>query len=122
MEPMNTSRRNFLRLVGLGVPASVALAACGGDPSQTGAGGGSGGGKGVASYWTLSGKPQEDIRKDTVARFNKANPKSDDRRHALRQRRLQAEGEDRDRRRQGPDADLGLGRRWPEELRRRRTR
>ncbi len=76
MEPMNTSRRNFLRLVGLGVPASVALAACGGEPSQTGAGGGSGGGKGVASYWTLSGKPQEDIRKDTVARFNKANPKS----------------------------------------------
>jgi raffinose/stachyose/melibiose transport system substrate-binding protein len=77
MEPMNTSRRNFLRLVGLGVPAGVALAACGGNgPSQTGAGGGSGGGKGVASYWTLSGKPQEDIRKDTIARFNKANPKS----------------------------------------------
>jgi raffinose/stachyose/melibiose transport system substrate-binding protein len=77
MEPMNTSRRNFLRLVGLGVPAGVALAACGGNgPSQTGAAGGSGGGKGVASYWTLSGKPQEDIRKDTIARFNKANPKS----------------------------------------------
>ena len=76
MESMNTSRRNFLRLVGLGVPASVALAACGGEPSQTGAGGGSGGGKGVASYWTLSGKPQEEIRKDVVARFNKANPKS----------------------------------------------
>src|SRR6478609_1456137 len=44
MEPMNTSRRNFLRLVGLGVPVSVALVACGGEPSQTGAGGGGGGG------------------------------------------------------------------------------
>ncbi|MCW2850086.1 MAG: extracellular solute-binding protein family 1 [Marmoricola sp.] len=76
MEPVNTSRRSFLQLVGLGVPASVALAACGGSPSQSGAGGGSGGGKGVASYWTLSAKPQEDIRKDTIARFNKANPKS----------------------------------------------
>src|SRR4051794_15599108 len=76
MEPMNTSRRKFLQLVGLGVPVSAALVACGGSPSQTGAGGGSGGGKGVASYWTLSGKPQEEIRKDTVARFNKANPKS----------------------------------------------
>jgi raffinose/stachyose/melibiose transport system substrate-binding protein len=77
MEQMNTSRRNFLALVGLGVPASVALAACGSSgPSQTGAGGGSGGGKGVASYWTLSGKPQEEIRKDTIDRFNKANPKT----------------------------------------------
>ena len=76
MEPMNASRRNFLRLVGLGVPVSVALAACGGSPTKTGAGGSSGGGKGVATYWTLSGKPQEDIRNDTVARFNKANPKS----------------------------------------------
>src|SRR6478736_1333903 len=76
MEPMNTSRRNFLRLVGLGVPVSAALVACGGSPSQTGAAGGSSSGKGVASYWTLSGKPQEDIRKDTIARFNKANPKT----------------------------------------------
>ena len=76
MEPTNTTRRNFLRLAGLGVPAGMALAACGGSPSQAGAGGASGSGKGVASYWTLSGKPQEDIRKDTIARFNKANPKS----------------------------------------------
>jgi raffinose/stachyose/melibiose transport system substrate-binding protein len=76
MEQMSPSRRNLLQLVGLGVPASVALAACGSSPSKTGAAGGSGGGKGAASYWTLSGKPQEDIRKDTVARFNKANPKT----------------------------------------------
>jgi raffinose/stachyose/melibiose transport system substrate-binding protein len=77
MEPMNPSRRSFLRLVGLGVPVSAALVACGGSPSQTGAAGGSGSsGKGVATYWTLSGKPQQEIRKDTVTRFNKAYPKS----------------------------------------------
>ena len=73
---MNTSRRNFLRLVGLGVPVGAALAACGGCRARPAPAGGAGGGKGVASYWTLSGKPQEDIRKDTIARFNKANPKS----------------------------------------------
>lgn len=76
MEPINTSRRDFLRLVGLGVPAAVALAACSSSgPSQTGAGG-SGGGKGTASYWFLSGQPQQGIREDSVKRFNQSNPKS----------------------------------------------
>src|SRR5207237_9017663 len=77
MEPIDTShltgssRRTFLRLVGLGVPAGLALVACGGPgPTQTGAAGGSGGGKGKAAYWTLSGKPQEDSRKDTIAALN----------------------------------------------------
>jgi raffinose/stachyose/melibiose transport system substrate-binding protein len=121
MESINTSRRNFLRLVGLGVPASMALAACSGSsPSQTGAGGGSGGGKGVASYWTLSGKPQEDIRKDTIARFNKAYPKSSIditlfANDAYKQKVKTAIGAGK-----GPDPHLGLGWRWPEELRRRR--
>ena len=55
-----TARRD-VRFALLGI-ASAALVACGGSPSQTGAGGGSGGGKGVASSWTLSGKPQEDIQ------------------------------------------------------------
>jgi raffinose/stachyose/melibiose transport system substrate-binding protein len=76
MEPINTSRRDFLRLVGLGVPAAVALSACSSSgPSQTGAGG-SGGGTGTASYWFLSGQPQQGIREDTVKRFNASNPKS----------------------------------------------
>jgi len=78
VEAITTSRRNFLRLVGLGVPAAAALAACSGStPSQTGAGGGSGGGaKGAATYWFLTGQPQQGIREDTVTRFNAANPKS----------------------------------------------
>ena len=78
MEAITTSRRNFLRLVGLGVPAAAALAACSGStPSQTGAGGGSGGGaKGAATYWFLTGQPQQGIREDTVNRFNAANPKT----------------------------------------------
>src|SRR4051795_12899566 len=75
---MSTSRRNFLRLVGLGVPAAAALAACSGSsPSQTGAGGGSGGSaNGAATYWFLTGQPQQGIRSDTVKRFNAANPKT----------------------------------------------
>src|SRR3954467_4782556 len=75
---MSTSRRNFLRLVGLGVPAAAALAACSGSsPSQTGAGGGSGGGaNGAATYWFLTGQPQQGIRENTVKRFNAANPKT----------------------------------------------
>src|SRR4051795_6791127 len=75
---MSTSRRNFLRLVGLGVPAAAALAACSGSsPSQTGAGGGSGGSaNGAANYWFLTGQPQQGIRENTVKRFNAANPKT----------------------------------------------
>jgi raffinose/stachyose/melibiose transport system substrate-binding protein len=83
-----TSRRAFLALV-LGTPiAGAALAACGGSsgPSSTNpsggasaaAGGASGGaaGTGAATYWTLTGAPQEAIRKATVDRFNAANPNS----------------------------------------------
>ena len=47
------------------VPVSMALASCG--TSGPGAGGG-------ASYWFLSGPPQEGIRAGAVERFNKANP------------------------------------------------
>ncbi|HVN12598.1 MAG TPA: extracellular solute-binding protein [Kineosporiaceae bacterium] len=81
MDPKTTSRRSFLSLA-LGAPvAGAALAACGGSgPSQTGAGGGSasgsagGGGGGQATYWFLTGQPQQAIREDTVKRFNAANP------------------------------------------------
>jgi raffinose/stachyose/melibiose transport system substrate-binding protein len=67
---INTTRRNFLRLVGLGVPVGAALAACGG------AGPGEGGDADAASYWFLSGEPQQSIREASVERFNKANPGS----------------------------------------------
>jgi raffinose/stachyose/melibiose transport system substrate-binding protein len=71
-----TSRRNFLGLA-LGAPlAGAALAACGSSgPSSTStstAGGGAAAGSG-ATYWTLTGEPQEAIRTATVDRFNKAN-------------------------------------------------
>ncbi len=46
----------------------MALSACG----TSGPGGGSGG----ASYWFLSGAPQEGIRQHAVDRFNEANPDS----------------------------------------------
>ncbi|MGZ4602734.1 MAG: sugar ABC transporter substrate-binding protein, partial [Kineosporiaceae bacterium] len=80
MDPKTTSRRSFLSLA-LGAPvAGAALAACGGSgPSQTGAGGGSasasggGGGAGAATYWFLSGQPDQSIREDAVKRFNAAN-------------------------------------------------
>ena len=81
MDPRLTSRRSFLSLA-LGVPAAAALAACGGTaPTQTGAGGGgggaaSGGAQGAATYWFLTGQPQEGIREATVKRFNDANPDS----------------------------------------------
>ncbi len=75
MDPKTTSRRNFLKF-GLSLPvAGAALTACGSSgPSKTTSGGSGNSGKsGSASYWTLSGKPQEDIRKGSVDRFNSAN-------------------------------------------------
>jgi raffinose/stachyose/melibiose transport system substrate-binding protein len=49
------------------LPVSMALAGCSGTS-------GPGGGDGGASYWFLSGQPQEGIRAGAVERFNKANP------------------------------------------------
>jgi raffinose/stachyose/melibiose transport system substrate-binding protein len=65
------SRRNFLSLVA-GSSAAAALAACG-SSGPSGSGGG-GGGAGAATYWYLSGQPQEGVRAGAVDRFNKANP------------------------------------------------
>ncbi|HEY0237491.1 MAG TPA: extracellular solute-binding protein [Friedmanniella sp.] len=83
MDPSNTSRRGFLKLAGMaGLSASAVgtLAACGGgkQPTAPGAGGSAAGGgataAGAASYWFLSGQPQQGIREATVKRFNTANP------------------------------------------------
>ena len=79
MDPRTTSRRSFLTFAA-GLPvAGAALAACGSSgptaTSTTGApAGSSAAAGGGASYWTLTGQPQEDIRKATVERFNAANP------------------------------------------------
>jgi raffinose/stachyose/melibiose transport system substrate-binding protein len=58
------SRRAVLGLAA-SVPVSMALSACG----TSGPGGGGG-----ATYWFLSGQPQQGIRQGAVDRFNKANP------------------------------------------------
>jgi len=74
VDPRTTSRRNFLSLA-LGAPlAATALAACGssGPSKDTGSGSGSG----QATYWYLSVDPQETIRRNSVNRFNQANPKT----------------------------------------------
>lgn len=81
MDHRTTSRRSFLTLVA-GLPvAGATLAACGSSgptsPTSTSAGGAGGSAAaGAATYWTLTGQPQEAIRKATVDRFNAANPGS----------------------------------------------
>ncbi|AWE48460.1 MULTISPECIES: extracellular solute-binding protein [Streptomyces] len=62
---MALSRRTLLGLAAA-VPASAALAACGG---SSGPGKSSG-----ATYWYLNGQPQEGVRSGAVKAFNKANP------------------------------------------------
>jgi raffinose/stachyose/melibiose transport system substrate-binding protein len=70
VEPTNLSRRTFLGLAALSVPVAAGLTACGtSGPKKSGGGGG---GK-DASYWFLSGQPQQGIREGTVKRFNAAN-------------------------------------------------
>jgi raffinose/stachyose/melibiose transport system substrate-binding protein len=71
MASSTSSRRAFLSLAA-GLPVGAALAACG-TSGPSGSGSGSGGGA-KASYWYLTGQPQEGIRVDAVKRFNQANP------------------------------------------------
>jgi raffinose/stachyose/melibiose transport system substrate-binding protein len=73
VERRSISRRNFLNLA-VGASAGAALAACGSSGPKSGNSGG--GGAGTATYWFLTGQPQQGIREDTVKRFNKANPNS----------------------------------------------
>jgi raffinose/stachyose/melibiose transport system substrate-binding protein len=73
VDPKTTSRRNFLKFA-VGAPiAGATLAACGSSgPSKASTGGGAA--KGTATYWYLSGAPQQAVRAATLARFNQANP------------------------------------------------
>ena len=77
MDPKTTSRRTFLSLA-MGAPIAGALAACGSSGPSAGPSpsAGASGAAGAASYWFLSGKPQEEVRLSAVERFNKANPGS----------------------------------------------
>ncbi|HEY7271895.1 MAG TPA: extracellular solute-binding protein, partial [Actinoplanes sp.] len=70
---MTISRRNFLNL-GVGAGAAAALAACGSSGPSGGGSSGGNAGAGSATYWFLTGQPQQAIREDTVKRFNAANP------------------------------------------------
>ena len=84
MDPSNTSRRGFLKLAGLaGLSASAVgtLAACGGgtQPTQPGAGGSAPAGGGArpaaaASYWFLSGQPQQGDPRGHGQALQRANP------------------------------------------------
>jgi raffinose/stachyose/melibiose transport system substrate-binding protein len=72
---MTTSRRTFLTLVGGGAVAA-GLAACGGTsgPKSSGSSTGGGAAGSGATYWSLTGQPQQAIREAQVKRFNDANP------------------------------------------------
>jgi raffinose/stachyose/melibiose transport system substrate-binding protein len=73
VDPMTTSRRTFLGLVGGGAVAA-GLAACGssGPKSTPGSTAGAAAGTG-STYWFLTGQPQQAIREAQVKRFNDAN-------------------------------------------------
>src|SRR4029453_6597665 len=64
---------NFLKLGG-GGGGAAALAAWGSSGPRGGSSGGGNAGAGSATYWFLTGQPQQGIREDTVKRFNSANP------------------------------------------------
>ncbi|MBM6403866.1 extracellular solute-binding protein [Phycicoccus sp. CSK15P-2] len=67
----SASRRSVLAFVA-GLPITAAtLSACG--SSGPGSAESSGGGGTGASFWTLSGKPQEDIRQQAADEFNEAH-------------------------------------------------
>ena len=71
MDPITTSRRNFLRFTAGAAGLAATLAACGTSGPQSS--GGSSGGAGSATYWFLTGQPQQAIREAQVKRFNDAN-------------------------------------------------
>lgn len=71
MDPMQTSRRRFISFA-LGLPiAGATLSACGSSGPGTDSDGSSGAG---GSYWYLSVDPGETIRRNSLDRFNEANP------------------------------------------------
>jgi raffinose/stachyose/melibiose transport system substrate-binding protein len=65
VNPKTVSRRTILGLTA-GLPAAAALAACGTSGPSSDAD--------SATYWYLTGQPNEGIRKGAVDRFDKANP------------------------------------------------
>lgn len=66
MKPQNTSRRTFLSLAAMLPLAAAGITACGTSGPQTNTAG--------TSMWSVSGDPNETIRKNSVDAFGKANP------------------------------------------------
>jgi raffinose/stachyose/melibiose transport system substrate-binding protein len=73
VDPMTTSRRRFLQLVGGGAVAA-GLAACGTSGPKSSGDSAEGPAAGTAAtYWFLTGQPQQAIREAQVKRYNAAN-------------------------------------------------
>ena len=71
MESNGVSRRKFLGAAALSVPVVAGVAACSSSKPTGGSSGTAGGGsKGTATYWFLSGQPQQGIRENSVKAFN----------------------------------------------------
>lgn len=74
MDPITTSRRNFLRFTAGAAGLAAGLSACGTSGPQSSGGSSTGGTTASgATYWFLTGPPQEAIRDAQVKRFNDAN-------------------------------------------------
>lgn len=72
---MTTSRRNFLRLTAGSAAIAAGLSACGtSGPKSSGSSSEAGATGSGATYWFLTGQPQQAIREAQVKRFNDANP------------------------------------------------
>ncbi|MFI5713470.1 extracellular solute-binding protein [Kribbella sp. NPDC051620] len=72
---MTTSRRNFLRLTAGSAAIAAGLSACGtSGPKSSGSSSGAAATGSGATYWFLTGQPQQTIREGQVKRFNDANP------------------------------------------------
>ncbi|MEV6413554.1 extracellular solute-binding protein [Kribbella sp. NPDC051718] len=72
---MTTSRRNFLRLTAGSAAIAAGLSACGtSGPKSSGSSSAAGSTGSGATYWFLTGQPQQAIREAQVKRFNDANP------------------------------------------------
>jgi raffinose/stachyose/melibiose transport system substrate-binding protein len=72
---MTTSRRNFLRLTAGSAAIAAGLSACGtSGPKSSGSSSGAASTGSGATYWFLTGQPQQTIREGQVKRFNDANP------------------------------------------------
>jgi raffinose/stachyose/melibiose transport system substrate-binding protein len=73
VDPITTSRRNFLRFTAGAAGLAAGLSACGTSGPQSSGSATGGTGAGSATYWFLTGAPQEAIRDAQVKRFNDAN-------------------------------------------------